>query len=332
MPFGIWTRMSKCTDSVKSAALAAHDISITKPLGEGAFSVVYKGTIKIDGKPKPCAVKCYTNQFTNLSDAQIRQLAAQETKLCAQFKHPNVIETYAFVCDAQVVCSCMELSKGDLFETIVPGRGLPATRMISVLRDICNGLRYLHEEARLVHLDVKAENILVTKDGTAKLADFDTCVPVGSIQQTPRGTADFHPPELLQAYRAATGGFVINPCVDVWSVGILTFLLARGKYPWDLATVTDAKYAEYLRQQRSGGDSGCSWEKIPQSVQSLLSKCWSIVPADRPQAGDIVDLLDDDLEADMARDKGEKPRVMKPKLARGVRGFLSTKKKKALIR
>lgn len=183
-----------------------------------------------------------------------------------------------------------------------------------------------------MHLDVKAENILVSKHGEAKLADFDTCVPVGSLQQRPRGTADFHPPELLQAYGTG-GGYIINPSVDIWSVGVLTFLLARGRYPWDLATPTDKRFAGYLKQQNSGGDTGCSWENFPQSMQSLLSKCWNMVPANRARAGDLVDLLTDELEADVARDKGEKPRVVKPKMARGVLGFLtSTKKKKALIR
>eukprot|EP00041_Stephanoeca_diplocostata_P013300 m.233184 g.233184 ORF g.233184 m.233184 type:complete len:141 (-) comp19286_c1_seq11:186-608(-) len=108
-------------------ALATHNISVTKLLGSGSFSEVYEGSVIAKEQRVTAAIKCYTTKFTNLTKAQIVAVARTEVAVSIKLKHPHIIETYQFVCSPEVICVCLELAAGDIFDKIVPGIGVPVS-------------------------------------------------------------------------------------------------------------------------------------------------------------------------------------------------------------
>ena len=93
------------------------------------------------------------------------------------------------MCDSGVTCILQELCPdGDLFGLIDPAYGVPAIRAAAILRDVAAALRYCHDPCiGMVHMDIKAENVLLAANGTAKLCDFDTAALLGSSVRASSG-------------------------------------------------------------------------------------------------------------------------------------------------
>lgn len=294
--------------------LRKHDIEIGKLLGSGAFANVFSGRVTVKGKVREAAVKIYTSEFTNLSRADIVATAQQEIAACGHLKHPNIVETYAFICTPHLVCMCLELLSNDLFSHIVPSKGLPAHKMMTVLTGILKGLRYLHEDAMKVHLDLKAENILMTASGEPKIADFDTCQNSEEWVPVARGTRDFHPPELIGP---SDTGFVVRPSADIWAFGTLMYLLLKGSYAWDTAVPSDGRYRAFVAQRdapvHDRDPSDMVWAGLPARLFDVLCMCWRHDESTRATAGSLLhEIDDDDVEAHMMAFKSGKRYRPKP--------------------
>jgi len=275
------------------AALAKHRIRTAKMMGDGAFSEVYKGSLTTSaGKTVECAVKVYSNKFTQLTPAQIFEIARIETGLIGRLRHKNIISLYSFTACDGVVASCLELANSDLLDAIVPEKGVPADQGAAVLGDIARGLSYLHSEAKLVHLDLKAENVLLVgklKHGQiAKLADFDAALPVGFKVEQPRGTASVHPPDLLVDPTAPGPAKEVQPPADVWALGLLAYALIKGKHAWGKAELSDAQYASFSRSGQFPAK-----DKMSAGLSTFFSKIFSLDPANRPTTDEIAAKMDE---------------------------------------
>eukprot|EP00356_Strombidium_inclinatum_P003276 CAMPEP_0170499998 /NCGR_PEP_ID=MMETSP0208-20121228/33370_1 /TAXON_ID=197538 /ORGANISM="Strombidium inclinatum, Strain S3" /LENGTH=186 /DNA_ID=CAMNT_0010777813 /DNA_START=488 /DNA_END=1045 /DNA_ORIENTATION=+ len=113
---------------------------------------------------------------------------------------------------------------------------IPQSRIMVVLRDCLKGLRYLHEQARIVHRDIKPQNVLVSQGEHGlifKLCDFGVSelLPDGScLLSKTAGTYHFFPPECCDPEVEAFDG----KAVDVWSLGTTLFCLVFNELPfWD---------------------------------------------------------------------------------------------------
>ncbi|WP_416984100.1 protein kinase domain-containing protein [Streptomyces sp. T028] len=111
----------------------------------------------------------------------------------------------------------------------------PATGPL-LLAQVCAGLSQLHC-AGWVHGDLKPANVLLMKDGSARLADFNMAAELeGTHGYTPAfSTPDYTPPELLWA-EIGERGRRIRPSADVWAFGVLTHLVLTGSFPLPGAT------------------------------------------------------------------------------------------------
>ena len=89
------------------------------------------------------------------------------------------------------------MNAGDLYSSIKPNFGMPLTDSRAVLTGVCAGLSYLHTVHGLVHLDLKSENIFLSRGPVAKIGDFDAALPIGTKMALIRGTQSIHPPEYV---------------------------------------------------------------------------------------------------------------------------------------
>uniref|UniRef100_A0A914I6H0 Protein kinase domain-containing protein n=1 Tax=Globodera rostochiensis TaxID=31243 RepID=A0A914I6H0_GLORO len=148
-----------------------------------------------------------------------------EIALLQRCPHRNICRLVdAFECRRMYFLLFDYAQKGDLFETIRRVGRLSERSCAQITRQIASALAFLHRR-RIVHRDVKPENILLTADSTAKLTDFGlACILVGPLYRV-CGTPTYVAPEILTQQ-----GYGVE--VDVWSLGIILHICLVGFAPF----------------------------------------------------------------------------------------------------
>ena len=184
----------------------------------------------------------------------------EENKIAALISHDNIIETFHTFDFTIYLFIIMEyISGGNLSQLVNPNIQLELDYIQNIMKQILKALYYLHSE-KIVHRDIKLENILLTEDGIIKLSDFGTAKYIDKHQKakTICGTPTHFSPELLRKYEQYTkiekeyeklkeqdkhnqqlkqlqksenyDAFK----VDVWSAGVVLYQLAVGDNPFSL--------------------------------------------------------------------------------------------------
>ncbi|HSS02954.1 MAG TPA: protein kinase [Kofleriaceae bacterium] len=206
-------------------------------LGHGAMGTVYRARhIKVG---RAFAVKVLHPQF--LTEDKARRRFAREAELAGSLQHPNIVS----VVDAGETPEglryiVMEYVEGTtLFELINESAPMPAPRVLSIVRQLCDGLAHAHER-ELIHRDFKTENVLVERDArrgdVPKIVDFgiailrdeaassspDRLTTAGLVLGTPHYMAPEH----------ATGS-AIDHRIDLFALGVMCFEMLTGRPPFD---------------------------------------------------------------------------------------------------
>jgi serine/threonine protein kinase len=198
------------------------DYKILDLVGEGSFGRVYKARKIFTGQI--FAIKFI--QKKNRNQREISNLR-QEIDILRTMKHRNVIK----MCDAfeteREFCVVMEYARGELFEVLEDDRTLPETEVREIARQLVAALNYLHSN-RVIHRDMKPQNVLIGRDGVVKLCDFGFARSVRSqsmVMTSIKGTPLYMAPELVQEQP-------YNHTVDLWSLGVILYELFCGKPPF----------------------------------------------------------------------------------------------------
>lgn len=254
-------------------------------LGSGAFGVVYLGVHQLTGAF--VAVKKLTLKPVgkNADGKEIRDQLddlVAEIRLMKALDHTNIVKyLHADHNDSDLSIYMEFMSGGSLASMLkkfdVLTEPLVRTFMIQAMR----GVAYLHQR-NVVHRDIKADNILIGADGSAKLSDFGTSRELSDSTNllTVTGTPWFMAPEVVKG----TGH---GSAADIWSVGCTIIQLIRGSAPFaDFPNPITAMYHVALHPQKV-------LEYIPDScspnLRHLLEWCLQEQPAMRPSALQILD-------------------------------------------
>lgn len=208
------------------------DFSTNGKLGSGAYSTVYRcRSLAVEGREE-CAVK-----VIRLGKMAADELAALkvEVAILREIDHPNVIKFYDYFEDdieataepmAYIVTEILE--GGELFDRIVERTyysEFEARKVIQILLDV---MMHLHDK-NIVHRDLKPENLLLKSlknDHSLKVADFGFAARAsGAVLSTQCGTPNYVAPEIIRNDKYGCE-------VDMWSVGVLTFVLLGGYPPF----------------------------------------------------------------------------------------------------
>ncbi|NXP14017.1 M3K14 kinase, partial [Thinocorus orbignyianus] len=191
-------------------------------LGIGSFGEVYKIEDKQTGFQ--CAAK----------KVQVEHFRAEELTTCAAITSPKVVPLYGAVKEGPWVTIFMKLMEGGSLGQLIKQSGcLPEDRALSYLGQALEGLEYLHAQ-NILHGDVKAENVLLSDDGSrALLCDFGhsahlhpdglgKCLVTGNYVP---GTETHMAPEVVMGKRC-------DSKVDVWSSCCMMLHMLNGCHPW----------------------------------------------------------------------------------------------------
>ncbi|XP_073283246.1 G-type lectin S-receptor-like serine/threonine-protein kinase SD2-5 [Primulina huaijiensis] len=203
--------------------LASATDNFTKKLGEGGFGSVFEGTLK-DGER--IAVKCLDGL------GQIKKSFLAEVESIGSIHHVNLVRLIGFCAYKSHRLLVYEyMCNGSLDRWIYTPTSLDWNLRRRIILDIAKGLAYLHEDCRqkIIHLDIKPQNILLDENFNAKLSDFGLSKLINRNQSqvvtTMRGTPGYLAPEWLSS--------IITEKVDVYSFGVVILETLCGRKNFD---------------------------------------------------------------------------------------------------
>ena len=222
--FNIWFEKLNLATQQKSLF---DKYEVKQKIGKGKFGLVKCGINK--ETKKPVAIKIMAKKNMDKSDLE---LAKVEIDILKIGQHPNIIKLYDIYENENYIYIIMEYcSGGDLLSYFeYNDYELPETKVCEIIHKLSMAIYYLHSYG-IVHRDLKPENILMTDlspQADIRLLDFGLSKIVGNDEKCtePYGTLSFVAPEVLQ-------GKPYDKSVDLWSIGIITFLLLCGYLPFD---------------------------------------------------------------------------------------------------
>ncbi|MFC9390144.1 serine/threonine-protein kinase [Streptomyces venezuelae] len=272
--------------------------TVERPLGSGAFATVYAARRTEPGPegsparrtepgtegasaaelPARAALKFLpTGTHTPRQLWHLRDLAERETALLRRLRSPHLIRLYETLTvddpdtpglDGATVLVLEEAERS--LHSLLAG-GTPPPAGPALLTQVCEGLRQLHT-AGWVHGDLKPGNVLLMRDGTARLGDFSTASELdGTHAYSPAfATPDYTPPELLWSEVGARGTR-IRPTSDIWAFGVLAHTVLTGAHPLPGGT-PNARRDAAVRYARGEEELRLSPE-LPPAWRDIIGDC-----------------------------------------------------------
>jgi serine/threonine protein kinase len=197
------------------------DYQLGDCLGKGAFGSVYRALNW--GTGETVAVKQI--KLADLPKSELRVIML-EIDLLKNLDHPNIVKYNGFVKTPETLNIILEYCENGSLHSISKNFGrFPENLVALYMSQTLQGLVYLHEQG-VIHRDIKGANILTTKQGLVKLADFGVASrTTGLHESSVVGTPYWMAPEVIELTGATTAS-------DIWSLGCTVVELLDGKPPY----------------------------------------------------------------------------------------------------
>ena len=210
----------------------ANRYEILSLIGQGGMADVYKAKDTILNRI--VAIKVLRDKLSQDAMALVR--FQREASAASRLSHPNVVDIYDVGEYEGMHYIVMEFIRGRTLKELIAQRGaLDVDEAIGIMKQLVSAINHAHEH-KIIHRDIKPQNVLVKDDGTIKITDFGIAVANGSVQltfnNTVMGSAHYLAPETTQ-------GKEPNEQVDIYSLGIVFYELLTGKVPFTGKTPTE---------------------------------------------------------------------------------------------
>ncbi len=252
---------------------------ILEKLGEGGMGIVYKAQdAKLD---RFVALKFLPQRLAGSEQDRARFI--QEAKATAALNHPNILSIYEIDDREDSAFIVLEYIDGqtlkNYLEALNTGSGVPVKQAIEWIKEISHGLKVAHD-SHIIHRDIKAENIMLTKSGQLKIMDFGLAKfrNQGAITKdgSSLGTLSYMSPEQAQGLKADNRS-------DLWSLGILFFELLTGDLPFKSEHEAGLMYLVVNQDPPMPSELD---RRLPSSLDAIIAK---MLQKDRDKRFQTVD-------------------------------------------
>ncbi|MFM9995743.1 MAG: serine/threonine protein kinase [Phycisphaerales bacterium] len=198
-------------------------------LGAGAMATVFKARqLSLD---RMVAIKVLPRKFT--TNAQFIERFYAEGRAAAQLNHPNIVQAYDVGKAGEYHYFVMEYVEGrTVYDDITKHKRFDEREAIDIVTQIAEALQHAHERG-LIHRDVKPKNIMINREGVAKLADMGLARAISDKEAAEAeagkafGTPYYISPEQIR------GEVNVGPPADVYSLGATLYHMVTGNVPFD---------------------------------------------------------------------------------------------------
>ncbi|KAL1213106.1 Protein SUPPRESSOR OF NPR1-1 CONSTITUTIVE 4 [Cardamine amara subsp. amara] len=280
--------------------------SFAEVVGTGGFGIVYRGTL---GDGRMVAVKVLKDSKGNGEDF-INEVASM-----SRTSHHNIVSLLGFCSESSKRAIIYEFLEIGSLEKFISGKSsvnIDWTTLYKISLGVARGLEYLHHgcKTRIVHFDIKPQNVLLDDNFCAKVSDFGLaklCEKKESILSLldTRGTVGYIAPEMISRLYGN-----VSHKSDVYSYGMLVLEMigARNKEKANQASASNTSSMYFpdwiyrdLELGKSGGHSedGINIEEDELAKKMTLVGLWCIQPSppDRPPMNRVVEMMEGNLDA-----------------------------------
>lgn len=259
------------------SSLIVENYKIGQKLGAGAYGIV-RLALHIPSHEKR-AIKSINKQKIP-ADLQTSPRFFSEIDVLMSSDHPNIVRLYEFYEDDKYWHLVTEyMPGGELFDYLSKFKSLTEPIACGFIKQILCAVAYCHSK-NIVHRDIKPENLLLTKNQrTVKIIDFgNSTFMYENCLKRRYGTSYYIAPEVLRSF--------YNEKCDLWSVGVIMYLLLSGKPPFP-----GRKDVEILQKVERGVYSMASqeWDLISVEAKDLINRLLCYNPNARISAIEALD-------------------------------------------
>ncbi len=221
-----------------------------------------------------------------------------EAQAAAGLAHPNIVNVYDVGDENGIYFIVMELVEGITLKTYILSKGkLSVREAAGISLQVASGLEAAHNNG-IIHRDVKPQNIIISTDGTAKVADFGIARAASSdtINSNVMGSVHYSAPE------QSRGGFS-DAKSDIYSLGITMYEMLTGRVPFDGDSTVEVALKHLQEEIISPREY---IPDIPRAMEQIILKCTQKSPDRRYQS---MSLLIRDLKESLVNPNGDFVRI-----------------------
>lgn len=239
--------------------------AIVKTLGEGSFGKV-KLAEHVTTKQK-VALKIISRKMLQNNDMASR--VDREIQYLKLLRHPHIIKLFEVITTPTDIIMSIEYAGNELFDYIVKRGKMGEEEARRFFQQIISAVEYCHRH-KIVHRDLKPENLLLDDNFNVKIADFglSNLMTDGNFLKTSCGSPNYAAPEVI------SGKLYAGPEVDVWSCGVILYVMLCGRLPFD------DEFIPNLFKKINGGIYNLP-SYLSAGARSLLQKMLVVNPINR---------------------------------------------------
>jgi serine/threonine-protein kinase len=254
-------------------------------IGSGGMADVWCAEDEMLGRR--VALKFLHERFAQ--DAEFVERFRREASAAAGLQHPNVVGVFDRGEWEGTHYIAMEYVEGASLKDLI-ARGLSAGEAVEIVRQVLAGARFAHERG-IVHRDLKPQNVLVDRDGRARVTDFGIAkAGVSEITQTGSvlGTAQYLSPEQAQ-------GLEVTARSDLYSIGVILYEALTGRLPFEGDSAVAVALKQVSERPRPPSELNPA---IPRALDAVVLRAMAKDPANRFASADEFIAALDAAEAD----------------------------------
>ncbi|MCU0436831.1 MAG: protein kinase [Raineya sp.] len=257
-------------------------------IGEGGMGTVYKAHHALMQERK-AAIKVLNPHLSK--NIQIKERFKNEASALARLNHSSIVALYDYIEEGDEAFLVMEYAEGVVIDDLIKQSGkIAEVKAKDILRQIAEALAYAHSQG-IVHRDIKPSNFIITPENKVKILDFGIAKMLsGESRHLTKtgmrmGSIYFMSPEQVR------GDKDITHRTDIYSLGLMYYVMLTGKYPLEQLTSEYTIYDTIVNKDFI--DIQALKGSISETSIAVLQKCLQRNPQDRfATALDIIKVLD----------------------------------------